>query len=280
MVATAAHEYSFDELGLDAAAERARFAPYTRHFCVPDEVRDTAADPTMPPLDGCGSPHPHPRDQVPPEAFTLVEAVRDLVEATVMTDVAASRARGGRRARRRPRPSGSRPPSGRPGVARQHTAASIRAPHAGRHRTAESAGAAGGVADPGRRGRTSSRRPIPRPVRCWPGARSRRSARRPARARARRGRSPPCSITSSGFATAAVGKSGMTAGLDIRYKGATPYGVPLMVTCALHAFRGTQALRHRRDRRRWRRDRVSLRRLHQPPALGRVSVVMRATRGH
>jgi acyl-coenzyme A thioesterase PaaI-like protein len=32
-----------------------------------------------------------------------------------------------------------------------------------------------------------------------------------------------------GFATAAVGKSGMTAGLDIRYKGATPYNVPLLV---------------------------------------------------
>ena len=32
------HEYSFDELGLDAAAERNRFAPYTNHFSVPDEV--------------------------------------------------------------------------------------------------------------------------------------------------------------------------------------------------------------------------------------------------
>ena len=33
------HEYSFDELGLSAAAERARFGPYTRHFDVPDEVQ-------------------------------------------------------------------------------------------------------------------------------------------------------------------------------------------------------------------------------------------------
>ena len=32
------HEYSFAELGLDAAAERTRFAPYTNHFSVPDEV--------------------------------------------------------------------------------------------------------------------------------------------------------------------------------------------------------------------------------------------------
>jgi hypothetical protein len=32
------HEYSFAELGLDAAAERTRFAPYTHHFSVPDEV--------------------------------------------------------------------------------------------------------------------------------------------------------------------------------------------------------------------------------------------------
>lgn len=32
-----------------------------------------------------------------------------------------------------------------------------------------------------------------------------------------------------GFATAAVGKSGMTAGLDIRYRGATPYNVPLLI---------------------------------------------------
>ncbi|HEX4428626.1 MAG TPA: sulfotransferase [Frankiaceae bacterium] len=32
------HEYSFGELGLDAAAERSRFAPYTQHFSVPDEV--------------------------------------------------------------------------------------------------------------------------------------------------------------------------------------------------------------------------------------------------
>jgi hypothetical protein len=32
------HEYSFAELGLDAAAERSRFAPYTSHFSVPDEV--------------------------------------------------------------------------------------------------------------------------------------------------------------------------------------------------------------------------------------------------
>jgi hypothetical protein len=34
-----AHEYSFDELGLDAAAERARFAPYTSRFDVPNEVQ-------------------------------------------------------------------------------------------------------------------------------------------------------------------------------------------------------------------------------------------------
>ena len=34
-----AHEYSFDELGLDTAAERARFAPYTRRFDVPNEVQ-------------------------------------------------------------------------------------------------------------------------------------------------------------------------------------------------------------------------------------------------
>jgi acyl-coenzyme A thioesterase PaaI-like protein len=33
-----------------------------------------------------------------------------------------------------------------------------------------------------------------------------------------------------GFATAVVNKPGMTAGLDIRYKGATPYGVPLILT--------------------------------------------------
>jgi hypothetical protein len=32
------HEYSFGELGLDAAAERSRFSPYTSHFSVPDEV--------------------------------------------------------------------------------------------------------------------------------------------------------------------------------------------------------------------------------------------------
>ena len=32
-----------------------------------------------------------------------------------------------------------------------------------------------------------------------------------------------------GFATAAVGKPGMTAGLDVRYKAATPLGVPLLV---------------------------------------------------
>ncbi len=36
------HEYAFAELGLDAAAERSRFDPYTSHFCVsydvPDEV--------------------------------------------------------------------------------------------------------------------------------------------------------------------------------------------------------------------------------------------------
>jgi hypothetical protein len=33
------HEYSFAELGLDAATERARFAPYTDHFDVPNEVQ-------------------------------------------------------------------------------------------------------------------------------------------------------------------------------------------------------------------------------------------------
>ncbi len=32
------HEYSFAELGLDAAAERSRFAPYCNRFSVPDEV--------------------------------------------------------------------------------------------------------------------------------------------------------------------------------------------------------------------------------------------------
>lgn len=32
------HEYSFTELGLDPAGERARFAPYTDHFDVPNEV--------------------------------------------------------------------------------------------------------------------------------------------------------------------------------------------------------------------------------------------------
>jgi hypothetical protein len=33
------HEYSFAELGLDAAAERARFAAYTDHFDIPNEVQ-------------------------------------------------------------------------------------------------------------------------------------------------------------------------------------------------------------------------------------------------
>ncbi len=33
------HEYSFTELGLDIADERSRFAPYTSHFDVPDEVQ-------------------------------------------------------------------------------------------------------------------------------------------------------------------------------------------------------------------------------------------------
>jgi hypothetical protein len=32
------HEYSFDELGLDAAAERDRFSPYCNRFSVPNEV--------------------------------------------------------------------------------------------------------------------------------------------------------------------------------------------------------------------------------------------------
>jgi hypothetical protein len=32
------HEYSFADLGLDPAVERARFARYQRHFSVPEEM--------------------------------------------------------------------------------------------------------------------------------------------------------------------------------------------------------------------------------------------------
>jgi hypothetical protein len=33
------HRWSFDDLGLDAAEQRARFARYTQRFGVPEEVR-------------------------------------------------------------------------------------------------------------------------------------------------------------------------------------------------------------------------------------------------
>ena len=59
-----------------------------------------------------------------------------------------------------------------------------------------------------------------------------------------------------GFATAAVGKPGMTAGLDLRYKDATPVQRAAHSACAIHAFRRAQALRHRRDLRRRRRHRA------------------------
>lgn len=187
------------------------------------------ADPPLTPLDRLRLARIRtPADQVPPEAFTLVEAVRDLVEATLMTDVppavrAAVTAEvknltGRLAAAERPDPV----------WLVQHT------PEHFEHLTQAGSG-----------------RLNPQAVRLqWltpDGDVSYFAVAHPetgeVRARCtltRQHVGPPGRVHGGvvatildhvvGFATAAVDKSGMTAGLDIRYKGATPYGVPLILT--------------------------------------------------
>ena len=168
-----------------------------------------------------------PADELPPEAFTLVEAVRELVEATVMTDV---------------------PPAERAAVAAELKALTKRLGAAERpdpvwmvkHRNGESehlTQAGTGRLNPqaprldwltpdGEVSHYAVAHPETGEVlaRC---VLSRQHVGPPERAHG--GVVATILDQVVGFAAAAVKKPGMTAGLDIRYKGPTPYGVPLMV---------------------------------------------------
>ncbi len=189
----------------------------------------TAADPPLSPLDRLRLARIRtPANQVPAEAFALVEAVRDLVEATLMTDVS---------------------PDVRAAVTTEvemltrRLAAAERAdpvwlvqhnPEHFEHLTQAGSGRLNpqaarlqwltpddevsyfAVAHPGT-GEVRARCTLTRQHVGPPG-------------RVHGGVVATVLDHVVGFATAAVDKSGMTAGLDIRYKGATPYGVPLIVT--------------------------------------------------
>jgi acyl-coenzyme A thioesterase PaaI-like protein len=168
-----------------------------------------------------------PAGSVPPEAFTLVEAVRDLVEATVMTDVdPAERAEVAAlvadltarlKVAERPDPVWF---VGHGGEAFEHLT------QAGTGRLNPQALPGMWLTPDGEDALVATPHPETGEVlaRCT----FRRSHVGPP------GRVHGGSVATLldhvvGFATAAVGKSGMTAGLDLRYKGATPYGVPLLV---------------------------------------------------
>ena len=168
-----------------------------------------------------------PADQIPAEAFTLVDAVRDLVEATVMTDVdPAERAEVAAlvadltkrlQAAERPDPvwfishggdkfehltqagTGRLNPQSLPGMwlTPDGEDAYVATPHP-------------------ETGEVLARCMFTRQHVGPPG-------------RVHGGWVATLLDHVVGFATAAVGKPGMTAGLDLRYKNATPYNVPLLV---------------------------------------------------
>ena len=168
-----------------------------------------------------------PASSVPPEAFTLVEAVRDLVEATVMTGVE---------------------PSERAAVAALVADLTERLQAAERPDPVWFVGHGGEAFEHLTQAGTGRLNPQALPG-MWltpDGADAYVATPHPetgevlARCTFRRSHvGPPGRVHGGsvatlldhvvGFATAAVGKSGMTAGLDLRYKGATPYDVPLLV---------------------------------------------------
>lgn len=166
-------------------------------------------------------------DELPPEAFTLVEAMRDLVEATVMTDVS---------------------PQERAAVAAEVRALTRRLAVAERPDAVWMVKHANGEfehltqAGTGRLNPQATRLDWLTPeghVSHFPVADPETGE---VMARCILGRQhvgPPERVHGGvvatvldqvvGFAAAAVKMPGMTAGLDIRYKGPTPYGVPVMV---------------------------------------------------
>jgi acyl-coenzyme A thioesterase PaaI-like protein len=168
-----------------------------------------------------------PADQIPAEAFTLVEAVRDLVEATVMTDVT---------------------PAERAEVAALVADLTQRLQAAERPDAAWFVGHGGDKFEHLTQAGTGRLNPQALPG-MWltpdgedafvatPHPETGEVLARCMFTRQHVG--PPGRVHGGsvatlldhvvGFATAAVGKSGMTAGLDLRYKGATPYNVPLLI---------------------------------------------------
>ncbi len=165
-------------------------------------------------------------DQLPPEAFTLVEAVRDLAEATLMTDVAAAERaaitaeiaalteRLAALVRTDPvllvrHSDGSFEHLTQAGTGRLN-------PQAPRLHWLTPTGEMAYDASPDETGEVLARCVLSRAHIGPPG-------------RAHGGVVATILDQVVGFAAAAVGKAGMTAGLDIRYKGATPLQVPLMV---------------------------------------------------
>lgn len=166
--------------------------------------------------------------ELPTEAFTLVESVRDLVEAALMTDVspierAAVAAEVDALCKRlavaeRPDPVWM---VKHPGGGSEHLT------QAGSGRLNPQATRLEWLAPTGERSYTA----VPHPetgevlARC---VLTRAHLGPPGRAHG--GVVATILDHVVGFATAAVGKPGMTAGLDIRYKGATPYGVELLLS--------------------------------------------------
>jgi acyl-coenzyme A thioesterase PaaI-like protein len=166
-------------------------------------------------------------DSVPPEAFTLVEAVRDLVEATVMTDVDPAE-RGEVAAlveqltkrlqvREREHPAWF---MSHGGDTFEHLT------QAGTGRLNPQALEGMWLTPDGEDAFVATPHPETGEVlaRCMF---TRQHVGPPGRVHG--GSVATLLDHVVGFATAAVGKAGMTAGLDLRYKDATPYNVPLIV---------------------------------------------------
>jgi acyl-coenzyme A thioesterase PaaI-like protein len=173
-----------------------------------------------------------PASEIPPEAFALVESVRDLVEATVMTDVPATERAAiqaeiealTRRLAVAERPDAvwmvKHTVGGLENADFEHLT------QAGNGRLNPQAPRLQWLTPDGEVSYLAMAHPETGEVlaRCILG---RQHVGPPERAHG--GVVATILDHVVGFATAVVQKPGMTAGLDIRYKGPTPYGVPLMV---------------------------------------------------
>jgi len=168
-----------------------------------------------------------PADQIPPEAFTLVEAVRDLVEATLMTEVdAAERAAVTAQILALNKRLAVAERSDPVLLVRHADGSFEHLTQAGTGRLNPQAPRLHWLTPDGEMAYDATPHPVTGEVlaRC---TLTRAHVGPPERAHG--GVVATILDQVVGFAAAAVDKPGMTAGLDIRYKGPTPYGVALMV---------------------------------------------------